>query len=128
MHNDKNKAIIFFDGGCKLCNGSVRFIFDRDHQKYFKYIALQSDEAKMILAGYGDNIEDLDSVLLITNGRVLAKSTAVLTIARYLSGMWPLLYGFIFVPKFIRDPVYNLITKKRQKWFDRMNTIIEKDE
>jgi predicted DCC family thiol-disulfide oxidoreductase YuxK len=28
-----------------------------------------------------------------------------------------LLYGFVIVPKFIRDGIYNFIAKNRYKWF-----------
>lgn len=117
---NENKAIILFDGQCKLCNGSVRFISNRDHENFFNYVTLESEEAKKILAPYGENIKDLDSVLLILNGKLMIHSTAVVTIARHLAGWWPMLYGFIIIPKFIRDPLYKIMARKRHKWFGRI--------
>ncbi len=117
----KNKALILYDGECKLCNGSVRFIKERDHKDYFTYIPIKSDKANRILNNYEEDLRNIDSVLCILNNKIMTHSTAILTIARYLSGLWPLLYGLILVPKFIRDPIYKLIAKKRHKWFDRMN-------
>ena len=124
----KNKALILYDGECKLCNGSIRFIEKRDHKGSFTYIPIKSDKANRILNNYEDDLRNYDSVLLILNNKILTHSTSILTIARYLSGSWPLLYGLILIPKFIRDPIYKLIAKKRHKWFDRMNQIEQKYE
>lgn len=117
----KNKALILYDGECRLCNGSIRFIKERNHKDSFTYLPIKSDEANIILDNYEDDFRNIDSVLLFFNNKIMTHSSAVLTIARYLSGLWPLLYGLILVPKFIRDPIYKLIAKKRHKWFDRMN-------
>lgn len=124
----KNKALILYDGECKLCNGSVRFIEEHNHKDFFTYLPLKSDAANMILDNYEDDFKNVDSVLLFLNNKIMTHSTAVLTIARYLSGLWPLLYGLILVPKFIRDPIYKLIAKKRHKWFNRMDIIEQKYE
>jgi predicted DCC family thiol-disulfide oxidoreductase YuxK len=59
----------------------------------------------------------MDSFVFIEDDKVYSQSTAALKVCKYLSGLWPLLYGFIIVPKFIRDGVYNLIAKNRYKWF-----------
>jgi predicted DCC family thiol-disulfide oxidoreductase YuxK len=124
----KKKAIILFDGDCKLCNGSVRFISNRDHGGYFTYIPIKSEEAKKLIDKYKMDETELDSVLLIRNGRILTQSTAALTIVRYFSGIWPLLYVFMIVPKFIRDNMYKLIAIKRHKWFDQININEQKNE
>lgn len=121
MENNNKKAVILYDGFCKLCNGSVRFISNRDHRNIFTYLSLQSDKANKILDNFENDIKDIDSVLLVMDGKVMANSTAALTIARYLSGFWPMLYGLIIIPKFMRDFVYNLIAKKRHKWFGRID-------
>jgi predicted DCC family thiol-disulfide oxidoreductase YuxK len=36
-----------------------------------------------------------------------------------MNGLWPLMYGFIIVPKFIRDGIYNWIAKNRYRWFGK---------
>ena len=47
------------------------------------------------------------------------RSTAALLVAKKLKGFIKLLYGFIIVPGFIRDVVYNIIAKNRYKWFGK---------
>eukprot|EP01137_Pigoraptor_chileana_P024619 Opistho-2@7295 len=111
--------IIFFDGVCNLCNGAVQFAIQRDNQDIFRFASLQSDVAATELAKYGINPNQLNSIVLLEDGKVYQQSTAALRIARRLNNPWPLLYAFILVPKFIRDGVYRFIAKYRYKWFGK---------
>jgi len=109
--------IILFDGVCNLCNGSVQFVIQRDPKGRFNFAALQSDAAKQLLKDYQLPVSDLYSIILIKKGKVYQRSSAALEIARGLSGLWPLLYVFVVIPRFIRDGIYNWIAKNRYRWF-----------
>lgn len=115
------KQVIFFDGVCNLCNSSVNFIIDRDKDMAFKYAALQSSYATELLRPKGVDVSRLESIVLYQNGKVYTKSSAALKIARQLSGAWPIFYGLMILPKFIRDFFYNIIAKNRYKWFGKKN-------
>ncbi|WP_158796759.1 thiol-disulfide oxidoreductase DCC family protein [Pedobacter sp. L105] len=108
-------AIIFFDGVCNLCTGSVRFVISRDKKDLFRFAALQSDTALQQLQPFGFLTGKLNTVMLLENGRLYQRSAAALRIARRLNGGWPLLYAFIIVPAFIRDFVYDLIAENRYR-------------
>lgn len=115
----ERRAIILFDGVCNLCNGAVNFVIKRDKKSVFKFAALQNEKAKNLMMKGDFQSEDLKTFILLLNERFYTKSTAALTVCRYLSGLWPLLYGFIIVPKFIRDFIYNIISRNRYKWFGK---------
>ena len=117
-----DQHIILFDGVCNLCNASVQFVIKRDKKRLFRYAALQGDTAQKLLANSNSPGLDLNSVVLVENGKVYDRSTAALRIARHLSGGWPLFYAFIIVPKFLRDGVYNFIAKNRYKWFGKQES------
>ncbi|MGB5362746.1 MAG: thiol-disulfide oxidoreductase DCC family protein [Aureibaculum sp.] len=119
MINIENKSIIFFDGVCNLCNNSVQFIIKRDKYKRFLYASLQSDAARDILLQFKIKNSYLDSIILVENGKLYQKSTAILKIAKELNGFCHLNYGFIIIPKSIRDYVYGIIAKNRYKWFGK---------
>lgn len=51
--------------------------------------------------------------------KIFTRSTGVLRMMKHLGGGWSLLYGFIIVPKFIRDAFYNWVSKNRYKWFGK---------
>jgi predicted DCC family thiol-disulfide oxidoreductase YuxK len=109
--------IVLFDGVCNFCNSSIQFIIRHDPKGIFKYAALQSDYAKKLV---GDRISpEPESVILYEDGKVYDRTTAALKIARHLNGLWPLLYIFIVIPAFLRDPIYKLIAKNRYKWFGK---------
>jgi predicted DCC family thiol-disulfide oxidoreductase YuxK len=113
------QAIILFDGVCNFCNGMVGFIIRHDPEAYFKFGALQSDEGQRLLKEFGLLQTDLDTLILIEDGRAFTHSTAVLKICRHLSGGWSIFYDFIVVPQLIRDPLYYLFAKIRYRIFGK---------
>lgn len=115
----EEKKIVLFDGVCNLCNRSVQFIIKRDHHKQFHFASLQGKTGQQLLAQFHLPADNLNSFILIENGTLYRKSSAALRVCRKLGGAWPLLYGFIIVPAFIRDAVYSLIAKNRYKWFGK---------
>lgn len=117
MKESADTAIILFDGVCNLCERSVQFIINRDPKGYFKFASLQSTIAKELMAKHGLDPKDLEQAVLIENGKAYTHSTASLRITRHLSGAWPLVYGFILVPRFIRNAVYRWIARNRYRWF-----------
>lgn len=117
--NKKYDNIILFDGVCNLCNSTVRFIIKRDQKSIFKFTPIQSPIAQNILSENGAQNSDLDSFVLIEDGKKHIKSTAGLKVLKMLG--WPLniFYIFIIIPAPIRDVVYNLIAKSRYKVFGK---------
>ena len=119
MNNFNDKSIILFDGVCNLCNSSVNFIIKHDKKKHFLFASLQSDAAKEILLQFPTKNLTLDSILLIEGKDIYEKSSAALKISKHLSNGFHLFNYFIIIPLFIRDSIYNLISKNRYKWFGR---------
>ncbi len=112
-------AVILFDGVCNLCNGAVLFVLDRDPNGHFQFAALQSEAGAELLRTHDYAGEELGSIILIEGARLYSKSAAALRIARSLTGRWPLLYGFIVVPRPVRDAVYSWVACNRYRWFGR---------
>jgi len=117
-----NNPVIFFDGVCNLCNASVQFAIKHDKKNVFKFTALQGAYAKKILPQFSVDLNKIDSIILIENEQLYTKSTAALKIARRLSGLWPMLYVFIIIPKFIRDWFYDFIAKNRYKFWGKQES------
>jgi predicted DCC family thiol-disulfide oxidoreductase YuxK len=62
-----------------------------------------------------------DTIILLRNNKLYIKSRAALEIIKELTGLWPLLYGLIIVPPFIRNFFYSILAKNRYKWFGKMD-------
>lgn len=118
-NNNSDYAIILFDGYCNFCSNSVRFIHKRDYQNYFRFAGLESKEGEELVNQYTEGERSFNSVILIEDNKLYSESTAALRITRKLSGLWPIFYVLILVPKGIRDAVYRLIARKRYEWFGK---------
>ncbi|MBK8710963.1 MAG: thiol-disulfide oxidoreductase DCC family protein [Niastella sp.] len=111
--------IIYFDGICILCNKAVRFVIKHDPQGYYKFMPLQSTTGQKLLATLQQKPGTINSFFLDEGDKIYSKSTAALRVARNLSGPVKWLYGFIIVPSFIRDWIYEFISKNRFRWFGK---------
>lgn len=114
--------IVLFDGVCNLCNSSVQFILKRDKKKKFLFGSLQGEAGQKLLQQFNLPTDNFHSFVLIEGASVYTQSTAALRMARHLKGGWQLLYGFIILPKFLRDGVYKWIATNRYKWFGKRET------
>lgn len=113
--------VILFDGVCNFCDASVQFILSRDPQGIFHFASLQSEAGQELVKKHKVPA-DVDSLILIEDGKVYYKSTAALRISRHLQGAWKWLYGFIIIPTPLRNIVYDLIAKNRYKWFGQKDS------
>jgi len=113
-----DKKIILFDGMCTFCNRSVQFIIHHDPHEHFLFASLQSDIGQHLLREHSIP-ESEDSLILMEQNSYYTQSTAVLTIARHLNGLFPLLYILIIIPRSIRNLVYRYIANNRYKWFGK---------
>ena len=113
-------GIILFDGTCAFCEGSVRFIATRDNG-YFKFGASQNPEGRALLAKYGTSREATRSLILIDDGEISLRSTAVLKIAQRMTAPWSWAAALLLVPVPIRDAVYRVIAGIRHRIAGRSN-------
>lgn len=113
--------IILFDGVCNLCNAAVQYVIKHDKKKLFHFASLQSETGQIFLKKHSLSSTDFNSFILVYEDQIYSKSTAALMVAKNLDGAIKLLSGFIIVPVFIRDAVYNLIARNRYKWFGKQD-------
>ena len=114
--------IILFDGVCNLCNGAINFIIKHDPSAQFKFASLQGETGQRLLKKHQINSAETDSIVLVEGDTVSVKSSAALRIAKYLNKGYPLLFGFMIVPKFIRNAIYDYIARNRYKWFGKKDS------
>lgn len=120
MELPKGKKLILFDGVCNLCNRSVQLVLKRDTQDVFRFAPLQSEWGEKLLAARGIDPSHTDSIVLIDPGvAYYIKSDAALEIARDLKGYRALPFLFGWVPRILRDWVYDLVARNRYRWFGK---------
>jgi predicted DCC family thiol-disulfide oxidoreductase YuxK len=115
------KQIILFDGVCNFCSFWVDFVIKRDKKDIFRFAALQSEKAKMLLDKFNFDGSSLDTFVLIAGVNFFTKSTAALLVSKELQSPIKIIYPLIILPKFFRDFLYDLIAKHRYKIFGKRN-------
>jgi len=111
--------VIIFDGVCNWCNAWVNFVVKHDPDGNFKFGTLQSDNGQQILKELQLSADNFETFVLLEGTHYFTKSTAALRVVRHLSGIWPLLYYCILVPRPLRDCVYNFIARHRYSWMGK---------
>ena len=110
--------LILFDGVCNLCNGAVQFILRNDPKDVFRFTSLQSNAGKAVLSKFSIP-QKVQSFILIENDKAYFKSTAALRVLRKCRPSVSWLYGFIIVPAFIRNLLYDFIAINRYSWLGK---------
>ena len=113
--------ILLFDGVCNLCEGTVQWIIERDPQGRFRFASLQSAAGESILEEHQEP-NDLDTVILVHEGKLYRKSDAALKVLRLLGGVYSDLYAFWIVPRFIRHRVYDWVAARRYRFFGKKDS------
>lgn len=121
---DKN-MIVLFDGVCNMCVWSVQFIIKRDTKNVFRFASLQSELGVEYTNKYALST---NSIILIKDGHVKRRSTAVLNILCHLNTVWKGLIIFYIIPYPIRDFVYMVISKTRYSVFGKRNKCMVPDD
>ena len=122
-----SQATVFFDGACNFCNRCVRYVAARDKKRKFRFVPLQSSVAEGLLKKIGLPYVSKDAIILVEQGHFYIKSSAVLRIARHISGVWPLLSLFRIVQTVFRDFVYDLFATYRYRWFGQCDSCFISD-
>lgn len=118
----RSHNIVFFDGVCNFCNGTVDRIYTNNKKRDIFYSSLQSQFAKEFLGQHGINSTDLDTVIFYTNEKLYFRTDALIKISKHLSGVYKLVSVFSIFPAFLRDGVYRLFAKNRYSFFGMKET------
>ena len=115
----------------------VQFVLRRDPEGIFRFAPLQSGLASRVLARHGVNSADLDTVYVVVNcdpakvgdrdqnGEevLLARSDAVLFVARQLGGIWRVGAWILQpLPRALRDWGYRFVARHRYRIFGRYDS------
>jgi predicted DCC family thiol-disulfide oxidoreductase YuxK len=116
-------GLILFNGVCVLCSRGCRFVSKRDRRDYFRFVPTLLAEGRLLAEQVGINPDRPDSFAFVANGQAYVKSEAMLLIARELP-RWQWTWSVHFIPRAVRDAIYDLIAHNRYRWFGRRDACI----
>jgi predicted DCC family thiol-disulfide oxidoreductase YuxK len=114
--------IVFYDGLCGFCNGSVRFLMKRDKLNRLVFSPLQGETAKQALHASGLP----DSLVVLTageGGTLMVRSAACLYLGQWLGQPYKALVVFARIfPVSWLDRIYDFVARHRMKIFGRYDS------
>lgn len=116
--------IVVFDGVCKLCAYSVRFILEHERDHVLRFTPLQSAAGAKLLRQFGLDPAQTTTVVLFVDGNPYLRSDAAIRLARHLRGAWRLLALLKILPRPIRDWGYDVVARYRYRWFGRLDSCL----
>jgi len=116
---NKDDQVILFDGVCKLCNSWANFIIKYDKDHHLKLCSVQSEEGKNILAHFGFPTDYYETMLYIEGNSYYEKSDAFFKIVNTLGYPWRIIQVFSFIPKPIRNWMYDRVALNRYTIFGK---------
>ena len=119
--------IVIYDGNCRLCSGSVRFILRHDRRDRFRFIAAQSPLGVALYRHYGLDPVDYETNVLLVDGRPWFRSECSIRMFSGLGFPWSLLAASRLLPLWLRDRAYNTIARNRMRWFGVRKTCFLSD-
>jgi len=101
------------DGKCNLCNGYVRWVHNRlADDSDMKFMWAQHDDTQVLLKELG--IDDImRQMCYLEDGQTLRSSSAALRACAQLRTPWRWLSKLEWIPRIVRDNVYNIIATNR---------------
>lgn len=123
--------VIIFDGACNLCSAVVRFVCQRDDDK-FRFASLSSQYARSFLQKISDKKAppSQETVFLIQDKKIFKNSDAILRILKELKMPWAVFF-YLLKPlsPFFLDRVYGWVARHRYAWFGKKEVCtLEKEQ
>lgn len=116
---DDSRPLIVFDGDCVLCSRSMRLVLRLDREARFRLAPAQGDIGQALYRHLGLPTDSFETYLLVAEGRIFQRSTAVAQIARRLGWPWKAGAALAVVPRPVRDALYTLVARHRYRLFGR---------
>ncbi len=124
--SDLPDGLILFDGVCVFCSRWVRFVIARDPEARFRFLPIQSAQGRALAVRLGVNPDAPETNVAVMDGQALMKSDAALSVLGALDGLrW--LGTLRHAPRWMRDPLYDLIARNRYAIFGRTEACMVPD-
>ena len=125
---DDSEPLIVFDGDCVLCSRTMRLILRFDRAERFRLAPAQGRIGQGLYRHLDLPTDHFETYLLIAEGEIYQRSTAVVQIAKRLPWPWRIGAALWIIPRPIRDGLYNLIARHRYRIFGRVESCGIADE
>jgi predicted DCC family thiol-disulfide oxidoreductase YuxK len=113
------EPVLFFDGHCVLCHGTVGWLLRLDTERRLRFAPLAGETGQRLLPA--DLVDSPSSVVLWNDGRTWLRSSALIETLRMLGPGSRLMAAVLrLVPGLVRDWAYDRVARYRTQVFGRL--------
>ncbi len=123
---DLPPRIVFFDGVCAFCDGSIRWLMDRGPRLCFA--PLQGETAALVREAFPDRFpKDIDTLVYFRpddQGRpeISLRSAAIFEILQEIGGILGAVAWLRWLPRGLTDWGYRVFARNRYGWFGQLES------
>jgi len=122
VSNRRGELLVLYDGECVLCNGAVDRLLRWDTNDLLLFASLQGEVGRTVLRRHDQDPDRLDTMVYVRgydteDEQLYLESEGVLRALGDLGGWTRVLSYLRWVPRFIRDGIYNFVARNRYDWF-----------
>lgn len=122
MTDAQAHPIIVFDAECVLCSANAQFILTNDRSGHFRLASMQGEAGAALYRAFGIDPANPETLIVVTDGRALRNSDALLAIWSGLGWPWRALAALRIVPRFVRDPACRFVARNRYRLFGKRDS------
>lgn len=127
MSDPSRAPIYLFDGHCVLCSRGVAYVLKHETSPDVRFVAIQSEEGRRLAGAHGVDPDEPETFIYLENDKAHFRSDGVFALTRRLGGPARFLLPLRFLPRAVRDFVYDRIARNRYAWFGRMDRCLVPD-
>ncbi|MBK8946537.1 MAG: DUF393 domain-containing protein [Ignavibacteriae bacterium] len=120
LKNNSTQKIILFDGICSLCNFAIANLQRNLQNQNYKFIPSQSDEGLILIEKFKLGDITNNSIVLFYTNKIYFRSDAILKILDDMPSIYKIFKLAKYLPKFVRDKLYDIIAKYRYFLFGKI--------
>ena len=115
------ERIIFFDGYCHFCNGTVTLLIKLDKHRKFKFAPLSGLTSESLKIR--ELVDKEDSIVYYYDSKARIKSSAIFQILRQLLPiLTPIIFTLELLPTPMWDTLYDFLARYRYRIFGKMDS------
>ncbi len=112
--------VVLYDGLCGLCDSSVQWLLDHDAEGRLRYAPLQGETAEELRGLHPGIPAELETMVLVDEGRVFLRSRAILQICRHLPRPWSWAAVLSVLPTSLTDAAYRVLAANRYRIWGKL--------
>jgi predicted DCC family thiol-disulfide oxidoreductase YuxK len=110
-----DEPVLFFDAGCGLCDRAVRLLLRADRRQRLRFAAIGGATWDALVPEEVRGSLPDTALLRLADGRLLARSAAILGALHEAGGPWAALADLgRLVPRVLADRLYDAVARRRR--------------